>query len=198
MTGETVSIVVPNWRMKWARMETWTGLEAALLLTGEDPDFMGRPADLEIVRGKIRDKHANSDRFHIFCARFNRRRFSGGWDERRPPLEWIDAAIEKGLLPPEDFCRLVRKEQDNAEKLLAAGDVDPRERSSLLKIVLAMAVAKYGYQGPTARQRIAAAIRQDMEKMLRAPVSEQTIQAKLKQAWREFGHEVEDRTVNSK
>lgn len=184
-----MKIEVPDWQLKWAKKDRWDPLEAALLLTGEDPDYMGRPRVAQIVLGKLRDKYRS---FPIGFVTFLRScgfdplddRMQG-WDATKTPNVWVGHALKARLNVPEDFCRLVEKFHGQ-QSPLAEKPLDPRERQTLNIMIATMAYRKYAYYGPGQRSPSAAQIRKDMKEMFgTATVSEQTIRNRLKTAWEE-------------
>jgi len=164
----------------WLKLPYWTPEEAVSLLFGKEPTRVNKES-LERVDG-----------FSSFVTNYHQR------------LEQVVRAIDAGLMQeqitPESLVRWAAQTgievPDELQELATYTHTDNKdglsetERTSLLKMILGMAVSKYGYQGDASRNtatgRNKGSIASDLEKRGIA-LDPDTIRRYLKEAWDKFG-----------
>jgi hypothetical protein len=172
----------------WARAPFWSADECAALALGKDPgQISGLDID-QLYRTAVFGSHLEHVREEILAAQADKE-----LAERIRPVEFIAWAREKKIRLPDQLEAAVLDNEANVaalqcrntnlrheiqelryqlDRLRAAADaapkpepkeVTPRQRSSLLKMVIAMAMTKYGYDPAkrnTAAEDIADEIRE--------------------------------------
>jgi|TARA_Y100000031_G_scaffold155831_1_gene207910 hypothetical protein len=165
----------------WVCMAYWSAEEAVALILGKDPK-----------RVNLINLDEYTTRVSPFIQRFKNLK------------ELTDRAIEVGLMPgqitPESLVRWAAQTgievPDELQELATytitenKDGLSETERTSLLKMILGMAVSKYGYHGDASRNTATGdnrgSIASDLEKIGIALDSD-TIRAHLKEAWNKFG-----------
>ena len=165
----------------WLKLPYWTPEEAVSLLFGKEPTRVNLES-LEEVDG-----------FSSFVTNYHQR------------LEQVVRAIDAGLMQeqitPESLVRWAAQTgievPDELQELATYTHTDNKdglsetERTSLLKMILGMAVSKYGYQGDASRNpatgRNKGSIPSDLEKRGIA-LDPDTIRRYLKEATDKFGN----------
>lgn len=169
---------------RWAAAREWTWEEAEYLLVGLDhwkirrlsPDV---PLDLkDIERARVREALD----FHFRLEEVPR---------RVSPSLALEIASRAGITPPEELAEAVTEAIVLATPSTDTSTTpdDPkgltRKYNKLLKVFLAVAVKRYGYNPRAQRQSAIAAIRQDAE-AVGISVDDDTIRRRLSEAREEL------------
>lgn len=175
----------------WSKMSFWTIEQATVLLIGADPDAI---LDGNALAASCAPEvtTAYSRMFRLLDSHI---RLSGiGFSQ--PPTEIIDCALHAKIDPPGTLVDAVREQgRTLIETRTAARDtinnqttkqeedkpLGERERNTLLRLIIGMAVRGYGYDPDAARSEIPKAIADDLS-ALGLECSDQTIREKLKEA----------------
>ena len=166
----------------WVCMAYWSAEEAVALILGKDPK-----------RVNLINLDEYSTRVSPFIQKYKKLK------------ELIDRAIEAEVVPkqptPRQSVEWARKIDSEIpvelQKLATYTDTKNKdglsetERTSLLKMILGMAVSKYGYEGGASRNPATGgnrgSIASDLEKF-GIVLDSDTIRAYLKEAWDKFGN----------
>jgi hypothetical protein len=173
----------------WSKFSFWTLEQSTVLLIGGDPDAMldGGSLAASCPVG-LRERY--QEMFRLLDSHI---RMSGiGFNQ--PPTEIINWAIHANVDPPQALVEAVRAqgrtliETQTAARIKAenaAPEEDKplreRERNTLLRIIIGIAVRGYAYDPDAARSDIPKTIADDLSD-LGLECSDQTIREKLKEA----------------
>jgi hypothetical protein len=154
----------------WCKMRTWDWDEATALTIGFEP--CGR------IDKPERDARAHPAVIAFYAAR---RKLIGNnffqWGEtillKPSPLSVATWAVEVGLEVPEELQRFAivstgetfEGPRSSSATIPTAETIEPRERTSLLKLVIGLAIGGYGYQVDAERSDIPNQIRSDLLQM---------------------------------
>lgn len=173
----------------WAKMSLWTIEQSTALLISQDPDVIldgsalasSCPADVRVTYLKM---------FRLLDSHIR----ISGIGSNQPPIEIIEWALRAEVDPPMALVDAVRaqgrtlNEAREAVRAISESEVlqkdkslGERERNTLLRIIIGMAVRGYGYDPDAARSDISKAIADDLSD-LGLECSDQTIREKLKEA----------------
>ncbi len=169
----------------WARLDKWTVKEAALLFDGKDPSLypelrltMSNPPTGFESTVKISRAISRID----WNQRFGRSKYEIG----SHPVYLTIALVKSGWDVPDGLKTELQKriDQDDLEHTSQAEDDDDlptergtdaevqanvssatKERTTMLKLILGLAVGGYGLQPEAARNPHAKAMREDLEKL---------------------------------
>lgn len=173
----------------WAKMSFWTKEEATALLIGADPDAILDGGSVAAacpveMRGRYQRMFRLLDS-HIRMAPIG---------SNLPPTEVIEWALRAKVDPPQALVDAVRAqgrtliEERKAARVKAesaaveeGNPIRERERNTLLRIIIGMAVRGYAYDPDAARSDIPKTIADDLSG-LGLECSDQTIREKLKEA----------------
>ena len=186
----------------WSKMARWTLEEATALSFGKAPEFVNWD--------KLKANHEQSSLADDYSKRRNlllRAQEAEKLPVSISPTEFIGWAEQTGIALPQDLVDAVRatvgriedrrslaaerdelreeverlKEEAAKEKPLST-----RERDTLLKIILGMAIKGYGYNPTEGRSDKPREIADDLA-ILQIPVSDDTVRKKLKDAFDTIG-----------
>lgn len=158
---------------RWARAREWSWDEASYLLVGLDPRKIQKlPPDLEldlkdVNRHTVRDALAFDKRFHDV-------------PERVPPAEALDIVARAGLLIPDNLAEAVERfaVSPSTPAIENVPTGDRRKLNKLQKLLLGVAVVKYGYNPRVSRQDAIADMVRDAE-LIGIRVDRGTVRARL-------------------
>ena len=173
----------------WAKVSLWTIEQATALLIGEDPDAIIDSSGLApACPPETRDRYQKMFRLLDSHIRHSGIAFS------QPPTEIIECAIHTKVDPPSALVEAVRAQgRTLIEKRTAARDrseseataqskaLGERERKTLLRMIIGMAIGGYGYDPDAARSDTPRSIADDLSS-LGIDISDQTVREKLKDA----------------
>jgi hypothetical protein len=183
----------------WAKMSFWTIEQSTALLIGANPEVM-LDGSLLTANCTLESRAAYFRMFRLLDSHI---RLSGiGFNQ--PPTEVIEWALHAKVDPPPALVEAVRLQGRSLIETRAAARVNAesatpeenkplreRERNTLLRIIIGMAVRGYGYDPDAARGDIPKTIANDLRD-LGLECSDQTVREKLKEArdllpgdWRE-------------
>lgn len=165
----------------WAKMSLWTIEQATALLIGEDPDAVIGASGLSAsCSTETRERYQS-----IFRLLDSHTRASGiGYNQ--PPTEIIEWALHAKVEPPQALVDAVRAQGRSLieKRAQAASEEKPlaeRERNTLLRIIIGMAIGGYSYDPDAKRSETPKEIADDLSE-LGLECSDQTIREKLKEA----------------
>lgn len=173
----------------WSKLSFWTIEQSTALLIGADPDAILDGAMLAAsCPAQTRDAYQQMFRLldsHIRMA---------GIGANLPPTEIIEWALHTGVNPPSALVAAVRAQGRTLIEKRAQGnratdaafessnEAKPlRERNTLLRLIIGMAIGGYGYDTDDKRSDIAKSIAGDLND-LGLDCSEQTVREKMKAA----------------
>lgn len=173
----------------WSKKSFWTIGEATALLIGSDPDAILDGSSLSAsCPADVRDRYQKM--FRLFDSHIR----LSGIGANIPPTAIIEWALHAKVDPPQALVEAVRAQgrtliearkaaRIKAENAAVEEDkpLRERERNTLLRIIIGMAVRGYGYDPDAARSDIPKAIADDLSE-LGLECSDQTIREKLKEA----------------
>lgn len=186
---------------QWAIYPTWSTEEIAALSFGIDPDRVSAlkrnleyQTTLRPVRQQLDNRRRLIDRHRMM------KRFRSGL----PPADILDYLTAHGISFPDELARAVdelaprvnlQKRVEEAERRVADLEaevgrlrkspptdtrLDPRERASLVKMVIGMAVGYYGYDPVARRNSATSDIVADLERV-GLPVDADTVRKYLRE-----------------
>lgn len=173
----------------WAKMGFWTIEQATALLIGKDPDVIldagGAPTGCSAeTLAAYRDTYRLIDSY----ARISGKGFN------QPPADFIEWASHIGIDPAPGLVEAVQaqgrksvearttaRSKAGSSAAENANRISERERNTLLRIIIGMAVRGYGYDPDAARSDIPKTIADDLSG-LGLECSDQTVREKLKEA----------------
>ncbi len=142
---------------KWGMIVSWTIQEATALFISRNPDQF--PWD-EVVRYKDVSKSCESAyEFNRALLRISER---DGWPRKIPAKTILNWASDSGLQFPPDLIRAVEENASNNEADFEEVQLDPRQYGTLRRMIIAMAVAKYGFNPFLNGSRASSAIWSDI------------------------------------
>lgn len=174
----------------WAKLSFWTIAQSTALLIGEDPDT--------VLEGDAPAPNCPDDVkaafFQMFRLLDSHIRLSGV-GANQPPTEIIEWALHARVDPPSALVEAARaqgrtliekhaketRDRDDAATGDAEKPLGERERSTLLRIIIGMAIGGYGYNPDDKRSDAATTISSDLERF-GLDGSAQTIRNKLHEA----------------
>jgi hypothetical protein len=173
----------------WAKMSFWTIEQSTSLLIGADPDVMLDGSSLTANC----TPESRVAYFRMFRLLDSHIRVSGiGFSQ--PPTEIIEWALHAKVDPPQALVEAVRAQgrtlietrtaarvKAESAALIQDKPLGERERNTLLRIIIGMAVRGYGYDPDAARSDIPKTIADDLSG-LGLECSDQTVREKLKDA----------------
>ncbi len=169
-----LSLKISNWN-DWARMPTWTPDEAAALTLGVSP-----PAVLQYLRRN----HPIIQRFKIVRESVRRACAAGeiaSGEYGIAPADYLKWAKQYEFELPEVLTAEISRLREFAAKRPKDKPLAPRERDTLLKIILGMAMGGYGYDPAASKSSTVKEIHDDLA--LRGIVLDpDTIRNKLRDA----------------
>lgn len=162
-------------------MSAWTIEQAAALLVGEDPDAILDGSNLAAsCPDDVRRRYLAMFRLLDSHIRHSGIAFS------QPPTEIIEWALHAEVNPPLALVEAVRTQgRTLIETRTAAREesrpLGERERNTLLRMLIGMAIGGYGLNPDDRRSDVAAAIVSDLDE-LGIEISTQTVRDKLQKA----------------
>lgn len=170
-------------------MSFWSIEQATALLIGEDPDRIF-DASTFAASGASETRDRYQKMFRLLDSHI---RVSGiGFSQ--PPTEIIEWALHAKVDPPQALVEAVRAQgrtlietrtaarvKAESAALIQDKPLGERERNTLLRIIIGMAVRGYGYDPDAARSDIPKTIADDLSG-LGLECSDQTVREKLKDA----------------
>lgn len=165
----------------WAKHSYWTIEQSTALLIGADPEAILNGADLSpACPTPQRDAYMKMFRLldtHIRMAPVG---------SNIPPTEVIDWALHAKVDPPPALVEAVRAQGRSLieKRAQEAGEEKPigeRERNTLLRMIIGMAIGGYGYDPEAGKSDVAPTVFKDLDK-LGLEGAEQTIRNKLRDA----------------
>lgn len=162
---------VPNWT-DWAKMPSWTAEEAAALTLGLCP------------QADIQEWHPPVRRFATIREMIRRACASGdiNCDEHGiAPTDYLKWANQYELAMPAELAAEVARIQALVQKRPKDRPLGTRERDTLLKIILGIAVGGYGYDPKQAKSQTITEIHSDFA-LHGLNLDPETIRRKLKEA----------------
>ena len=165
----------------WARMSLWTIEQATALLIGEDPDAVIDASGLSAsCPTETRERYQSI--FRLLDSHIR----ASGIGLNQPPTEIIDWALHSKVDPPQALVDAVRAQgrsliQKRAQEASEEKPLGERERNTLLRIIIGMAIGGYGYDPAAGKSDSAPTIFKDLDK-LGLEGTDQTIRKKLRDA----------------
>jgi hypothetical protein len=173
----------------WSRMSFWTIEQSTALLIGADPD-----AILEGSSLTASCPAGTRERYQKIFRLLNSHVRMSGIGSNLSPTEIIEWALHANVNPPKALVDAVRAQGPTLietrtaarggaeyEALKQEKPLGERERSTLLRIIIGMAIRGYSYDPEAARSDIPKAITDDLSE-LGLECSGQTVREKLKEA----------------
>lgn len=165
----------------WAKMGFWTIEQSAALLIGEDPDTI-------TVGGGLAASCPSETRFRyqkMFRLLDSHIRMSG-IGSNNSPTEVIEWALHAKVDPPQALVDAVRAQgrsliETRAHSASEEKPLGERERNTLLRMIIGMAIGGYGYDPDAGKSDVAPTVFKDLDK-LGLEGAEQTIRNKLRDA----------------
>jgi len=163
-------------------MAYWSAEEAVALILGKDP----KRVNLINLTEYCTRVSPFIQKFKNLRELINRAIGSENLPERATPRQFVEWARKIDLEIPDELQKLATYTDTKNKE-----DVSEAERSSMLKIILGMAVSKYKYQGEAARNAATGenkdSIPSDLEK-IGLDLDPDTIRRYLKEAWNKYGN----------
>lgn len=171
----------------WASLDSWSLKEAAFLFAGLNPsdyrairlNVADVPVDLELAR-----------KVHVVLSRANWATRFGRHPHtvKSNPLFMAIVVMESGVTIPEALHSELKTLQERKQAAENRGDtgttaeaVTVKERNAMLKLIIGFAMGGYGYDPDAPKNRLAGAMRADMEKH-GVPLDDETIKKYLTEA----------------
>ena len=164
----------------WAKLAKWTEAEASAIILGLNPD---RAPRRRLIDSTISDRDFGEYESLVRLAT------SASWAGRlkgSTPSDWIRWAIEFDIPVPPELAEAVAKYAGSKEDLgttrsvKLSDDPRPRERESMLKLIIGMAVAGYRFDPKLKRSDSVPEIVNDLEK-LGVPLDPDTVRKYLRE-----------------
>jgi hypothetical protein len=148
-----MKIDVPDHEAKWAKKVKWNPIEAAILCMGFDPDDIGHPIP-KVVRCRIHDRYGERSgwRFQSVLRRAGIREMGIQLPDEelirinsKSPVDWLAWVQSENFDRPNSLRILVDKYHKQAWSAEDEEPISSRERSTVMKLITAAAIRKYGY-----------------------------------------------------
>jgi hypothetical protein len=164
----------------WLKLSYWTPEEAVSLLFGKEPMRVNSES-----LGQLDSSLSFVNNYQRMLDQIVRAIEVGLMPEQITPESLVRWAAQTGIEVPDELQELAT--YTNTEN---KDGLSETERTSLLKMILGMAVSKYRYQGDASRNTATGdnrgSIASDLEK-IGIVLDSDTIRAYLKEAWDKFG-----------
>ena len=170
----------------WAKMPSWTADEAAALTLGLSPQLVRKYPDVH---------HPIIDRFHRFTNMIARACAANDLANSEygiTPDDYLAWATRYGFDVPAELAAEVTSAQATTPKRTKDKPLGTRERDTLLKMILGMAVAGYGYDPLASKSSTVKEIHDDLIRQ-GLNLDQDTIRNKLRESTRLLdGHLIDE------
>jgi hypothetical protein len=136
----------------WCTLKSWTLGEATALLFGKDPRKVSR-----LTLHRLKTTSPFAQRFDKLSSQFFRAKDDGAVKDCDSPYHLVDWALSAGISVPADLISVLK-----TTEMGSGPAMEGRERASLLKLVLGMAMRHYAFDPTVAKSGAAKQIADDL------------------------------------